>query len=86
MTNALGLLVTIDHRANGGGMLQVRYRTLEQLDDVMRRLEPGRRLKTMPTALAAPASGGLEPSHRFISAPSNPSTHPMSASQFGHWT
>ena len=39
LTNALGLLVTIDHRANGGGMLQVRYRTLEQLDDVTRRLE-----------------------------------------------
>src|SRR4051794_15485446 len=41
LTNALGLLVTIDHRANGGGMLQVRYRTLEQLDDVARRLETG---------------------------------------------
>ena len=35
LTNALGLAVTIDHRANGGGMLQVRYRTLEQLDDVV---------------------------------------------------
>jgi ParB family chromosome partitioning protein len=41
VTNALGLLVTIDHRANGGGMLQVRYRTLEQLDDIVRRLERG---------------------------------------------
>jgi ParB family chromosome partitioning protein len=41
LTNALGLLVTIDHRANGGGMLQVRYRTLEQLDDVIARLEAG---------------------------------------------
>ena len=41
LTNALGLLVSIDHRANGGGMLQVRYRTLEQLDDVVRRLESG---------------------------------------------
>ena len=39
LTNALGLLVAIDHRANGGGMLQVRYRTLEQLDDVVKRLE-----------------------------------------------
>ncbi|HZS65449.1 MAG TPA: ParB/RepB/Spo0J family partition protein [Xanthobacteraceae bacterium] len=39
LTNELGLLVTIDHRANGGGMLQIRYRTLEQLDDVIRRLE-----------------------------------------------
>ncbi len=41
LTNALGLLVTIDHRANGGGMLQVRYRTLEQLDHVIQRLESG---------------------------------------------
>ena len=41
LTDALGLLVSIDHRANGGGMLQVRYRTLEQLDDVVRRLEAG---------------------------------------------
>jgi ParB family chromosome partitioning protein len=41
LTNALGLTVTIDHRANGGGTLQVRYRTLEQLDDVVRRLESG---------------------------------------------
>jgi ParB family chromosome partitioning protein len=39
LTNALGLLVTIEHRANGGGVLAVRYRTLEQLDDVVRRLE-----------------------------------------------
>jgi ParB family chromosome partitioning protein len=39
LTNALGLLVTIEHRANGGGVLQVRYRTLEQLDDVVKRLE-----------------------------------------------
>jgi ParB family chromosome partitioning protein len=39
LTNAVGLLVTIDHRANGGGVLQVRYRTLEQLDDVVARLE-----------------------------------------------
>ena len=39
LTDALGLSVTIDHRANGGGELQVRYRTLEQLDEVVRRLE-----------------------------------------------
>ena len=31
--------MTIDHRANGGGVVQVRYRTLEQLDEVIRRLE-----------------------------------------------
>jgi ParB family chromosome partitioning protein len=41
LTDALGLLVTIDHRANGSGTLQVRYRTLEQLDEVVRRLESG---------------------------------------------
>jgi ParB family chromosome partitioning protein len=41
LTQALGLLVTIEHRPNGGGVLQVRYRTLEQLDDVVRRLESG---------------------------------------------
>jgi ParB family chromosome partitioning protein len=41
LTNALGLLVSIEHRPNGGGVLQVRYRTLEQLDDVVRRLERG---------------------------------------------
>jgi ParB family chromosome partitioning protein len=45
LTNALGLLVTIDHRASGGGLLQVRYRTLEQLDDVIRRLESGPKIE-----------------------------------------
>ncbi len=39
LTNALGLVVTIEHKPKGGGTLQVRYRTLEQLDDVVRRLE-----------------------------------------------
>ena len=39
--HALGLAVTIDHRAHGGGTLQVKYRTLEQLDDVIARLEAG---------------------------------------------
>ena len=38
VSDALGLVVTIDHRGNGG-VLQVRYRTLEQLDDVIGRLE-----------------------------------------------
>jgi ParB family chromosome partitioning protein len=41
LTQALGLLVTVEHRPNGGGVLQVRYRTLEQLDDVVKRLESG---------------------------------------------
>jgi ParB family chromosome partitioning protein len=38
LSDALGLVVGIDHRGKGG-VLQVRYRTLEQLDDVIRRLE-----------------------------------------------
>ncbi len=38
LSDALGLVVGIDHRGKGG-VLHVRYRTLEQLDDVIRRLE-----------------------------------------------
>ena len=38
LTDALGLAVTIDDR-NGAGVLQVRYRELEQLDELVRRLE-----------------------------------------------
>jgi len=37
LSDTLGLVVTIDHRGKGG-VLQVRYRSLEQLDDVIRRL------------------------------------------------
>ena len=44
LSDTLGLAVTIDHRANGGGTLQVKYRTLEQLDDVVARLEQGPKL------------------------------------------
>jgi ParB family chromosome partitioning protein len=39
LSDALGLTVTIDHRANGSGVLHIRYRSLDQLDDVVRRLE-----------------------------------------------
>ena len=38
LSDALGLIVNIDHRGKGG-LLRVRYRTLDQLDDVIRRLE-----------------------------------------------
>ena len=38
LSDALGLVVTIDHRGKGGE-LKIRYRTLEQLDEVIRRLE-----------------------------------------------
>jgi ParB family transcriptional regulator, chromosome partitioning protein len=38
VSNALGLLVSLDHRGEGGE-LKIRYRSLEQLDDLIRRLE-----------------------------------------------
>jgi ParB family chromosome partitioning protein len=38
LSDALGLIVTIDHRGEGG-VLHIRYRGLDQLDDVIRRLE-----------------------------------------------
>ncbi len=54
LSDALGLTVTIDHRANGGGALQVRYRTLEQLDDVIARLESGPKIKSDGSQTGAP--------------------------------
>ena len=41
ISDALGLVVGIDHRARGG-VLSIRYRSLDQLDDVLRRLEKKR--------------------------------------------
>ena len=38
LSDALGLTVTIDHRGKGGAV-QIQYRTLDQLDEVVRRLE-----------------------------------------------
>jgi ParB family transcriptional regulator, chromosome partitioning protein len=38
VSDALGLAVTVDHRGDGG-VLHVRYSSLDQLDDVVRRLE-----------------------------------------------
>jgi ParB family chromosome partitioning protein len=38
LSDVLGLAVTIDHRGQGG-VLTIRYRGLEQLDEVIRRLE-----------------------------------------------
>jgi ParB family chromosome partitioning protein len=39
LEEVLGLKVSIDHKANGGGTLKIGYRTLEQLDNVCRRLK-----------------------------------------------
>jgi ParB family transcriptional regulator, chromosome partitioning protein len=38
ISDALGLIVSLDHRGQGGE-LKIRYRSLEQLDDLIRRLE-----------------------------------------------
>lgn len=38
LSDALGLIVTIDHR-DAGGEVRIRYKTLEQLDEVCRRLQ-----------------------------------------------
>jgi ParB family transcriptional regulator, chromosome partitioning protein len=38
LSNALGLTVKIDHRSKGG-VVQIQYRNLDQLDHVLRRLE-----------------------------------------------
>lgn len=40
VSDALGLVVSIDHRGSSG-ILHVHYRSLEQLDEVLRRLEKG---------------------------------------------
>ena len=41
ISDALGLVVSIDDRGRGG-TLSIRYRSLDQLDDVLRRLEKKR--------------------------------------------
>lgn len=38
LTNVLGLTVEIMHKGNRGGELRITYKTLEQLDDLIRRL------------------------------------------------
>jgi ParB family chromosome partitioning protein len=40
VSDALGLTVSVNHR-DPGGTVQISYRSLEQLDEVMRRLEGG---------------------------------------------
>ncbi|MBB4304277.1 ParB family chromosome partitioning protein [Rhodobium orientis] len=38
LTDAIGLNVVIDHRGEAGGSVQIRYKTLEQLDEISARL------------------------------------------------
>jgi ParB family transcriptional regulator, chromosome partitioning protein len=44
LTDVLGLTVRILHRVDGEGVISIRYRTLEQLDDITRRLETGQQI------------------------------------------
>ncbi|GAB1717773.1 MAG: chromosome segregation DNA-binding protein [Nitrobacter sp.] len=39
ISDALGLAVTVDHK-NPGGVVQIRYRDLDQLDEILKRLDP----------------------------------------------
>ena len=39
LSDALGLVVSVDHREQGGGVLRIRYSDLEQLDEIIRRLD-----------------------------------------------
>ncbi|HET7848525.1 MAG TPA: ParB/RepB/Spo0J family partition protein [Pseudolabrys sp.] len=38
LSDVLGLVVSVDHNASGGGTLHIKYRDLEQLDEVLRKL------------------------------------------------
>lgn len=39
LSDALGLEVSVDHKASGGGTLHIKYRDLDQLDGVLRKLD-----------------------------------------------
>jgi ParB family chromosome partitioning protein len=39
LSDALGLDVAVDHRGDGGGTLRIKYRDLDQLDGVLRKLD-----------------------------------------------
>jgi ParB family chromosome partitioning protein len=42
VSDVLGLKVSVEHR-NPGGAVQIKYRDLDQLDDILRRLESRRK-------------------------------------------
>lgn len=42
VSDALGLKVSVDHKPNGAGVVSVKYKDLEQLDEIMRRLARGK--------------------------------------------
>ena len=70
LSNAIGMKVTVVHHGNKGGMLKVAYRSLEQLDDLCRRLlrhpdsaktVPARSARAAGDVAAGMAEVALEP-------------------------
>ena len=57
LSDALGLTVRVAHRADGQGVLSIRYRNVEQLDEVTRRLESGAAKARGQPSAAGRASG-----------------------------
>jgi ParB family chromosome partitioning protein len=41
VSDALGLTVSVDHRSDSGGTVHIKYRNLDQLDEIMKRLARG---------------------------------------------
>ena len=38
ISNSLGMNVNIEHKGERGGQVKIRYKTLDQLDEIIRRL------------------------------------------------
>jgi len=71
LTDALGLTVRILHRGDGEGILSIRYRTLEQLDDITRRLETGQQIVGTPKPSAAQLEARREEAEERARAEAN---------------
>jgi ParB family chromosome partitioning protein len=41
VSDVLGLTVSVDHRGDAGGTVHIKYRDLDQLDEIMKRLARG---------------------------------------------
>jgi len=42
VSDALGLIVSVDHNASGAGTVHIKYKDLDQLDEIMKRLARGK--------------------------------------------
>jgi ParB family chromosome partitioning protein len=66
LSNAIGMKVSLVHRGEKGGMLKIAYRSLEQLDDLCRRL-----LRHPDSAKAAPAMALTDDKAAGVAPPEN---------------